>query len=105
MEGNWLLRAWHRLSTTGLLLGTLFFAASLTPSLLPRTFSTQGMLSGCSLTVGYGFGVFGGWLWTYMELLKPAGSVLRAIKLMLAAICMFVALAFLWQAAEWQNSI
>src|SRR5262245_30601681 len=28
---------WHSLSAGGLLLGTLFFAASLTPTLLPRT--------------------------------------------------------------------
>src|SRR5262245_39558585 len=40
---------WHSFSTCGLLLGTLFFAASLTPSLLPRSYLTQGVLSGLSL--------------------------------------------------------
>ncbi|MDW6025952.1 alpha/beta-hydrolase family protein [Mesorhizobium sp. BAC0120] len=105
MEGSWLIRVWHSFSTAGLLLATLFFAASLTPSLLPRTYLTQGILSGCSLTAGYGLGVFGQWLWTYMELPKPGGSVLRVVKLVLAAICTFVAVAFLWQAAHWQNSI
>jgi hypothetical protein len=43
---------WHSLSAGGLLLATLFFAASLTPTLLPRTFLTQGLLSGCSLAAG-----------------------------------------------------
>ena len=72
---------WHSFSTGGLLLGTLFFAASLTPSLLPRTFLTQGVLSGCSLAGGYGIGVFGHWLWTYMELPQPKDRLLRIAKL------------------------
>lgn len=47
------------LSTPGLLLATLFFAASLTPSLLPRTVVMQGVLSGVCLAAGYGLGVPG----------------------------------------------
>jgi len=66
---------WHSLSTSGLLLGTLFFAASLTPTLLPRSFLTQGVLSGCSLATGYGIGVFASWLWAYMELPQPKGRI------------------------------
>src|SRR5688572_21705154 len=46
-------RPWHSFSTGGLLLGTLFFAASLTPTLLPRGFLSQGVLSGCALASGY----------------------------------------------------
>src|SRR5262245_10819549 len=81
---------WHSFSTGGLLLGTLFFAASLTPSLLPRTFLTQGMLSGCSLAAGYGIGVFGSWLWTYMELMQPDGRFLRVAKLAAATGCTII---------------
>jgi uncharacterized membrane protein len=91
-------------NTGGLLLGTLFFAASLTPTLLPRSFLTQGVLSGCSLVVGYGIGVFGGWLWAYMELPQPK-ALLRIAKLVAAAGCAVVAIIALWQAAPWQNSI
>src|SRR5262245_25035505 len=76
------------LSTSGLLLGTLFFAASLTPTLLPRSFLTQGVLSGCSLATGYGI-----------------GHLLRMAKLAAATGCAVVAAIFLWQAARWQNSI
>ena len=36
MRQNWIVRFWQSFSTIGLLLGTLFFAASLTPTLLPR---------------------------------------------------------------------
>jgi uncharacterized membrane protein len=53
---------WHPLSFPGTLAGSLFFAASLTPSLLPRTFLTQGLISGLSIAVGYGIGTFAQWL-------------------------------------------
>jgi uncharacterized membrane protein len=96
---------WHSFSTGGLLLGILLFAASLTPTLLPRNFLTQGILSGCSLTVGYGIGAFGGWLWAYMELLQLSGRLLRVAKLAAATGCAVVAIISLWQAARWQNSI
>jgi uncharacterized membrane protein len=105
MRRYWLVRLWYSLSATGLLVGTLFFAASLTPSLLPRTYMTQGVLSGFCLAAGYGVGVFGRWLCAYLELPTPQGRVLRIVKLVAAIICIFVAAAFLWQASQWQNSI
>src|SRR5499427_7633787 len=96
---------WHSFSTSGLLLGTLFFAASLTPTLLPRSFLTQGVLSGCSLAAGYGIGVFVGWLWAYMEVPHRKDRLLRAAKLAAATGCTVVVISFIWQAARWQNSI
>jgi len=96
---------WYSFSTAGVLLGTLFFAASLTPTLLPRTSLTQGVLSGFSLVVGYGIGVFGCWLWAYMEVPQPKGPLLRVAKLAAATGCAIVAVFALWQAARWQNSI
>jgi len=96
---------WHSFSTSGLLLGTLFFAASLTPSLLPRSFLAQGVLSGCSLAAGYGIGVFGRWLWAYMELPQPKDRLLRVATLAAATGCALVAVISLRKAARWQNSI
>jgi uncharacterized membrane protein len=96
---------WHSFSNCGLLLGALFFAASLTPSLLPRTYLTQGVLSGFSLTAGYGIGVFGHWLWAYMQLPQPKGYLQRIARLAAAIGCAIVAIISLWQAARWQNSI
>src|SRR5262245_63977039 len=94
------MRRWlcHSCFTSGLLLGTLFFAASLTPTLLPRSFLTQGVLSGCALAAGYGIGVFGRRLWAYMELPQPKGRPLRAAKLVAAAGCAAVAVLVLWKA-------
>ncbi|MDQ6436030.1 alpha/beta-hydrolase family protein [Mesorhizobium sp. LHD-90] len=100
-----LFRFGRSFSAAGLLLGTLFFAASLTPSLVPRSFLLQGVLSGCSLAAGYGIGVFLRWLWSWLELPKFPPRVDLAIKLVVAAIFAVVAVRFLWKAAEWQNSI
>ena len=96
---------WHSFSTGGLLLGTLFFATSLTPSLLPRTFLTQGVLSGFAVAAGYGIGVFGVWLWAYMELPQLSGRFLHVARLAAATGCAIVAGVSLWHAAQWQNSI
>lgn len=92
-------------STSGLLLGTLLFAASLTASLLPRNFLMQGVVSGFSLAAGYGIGVFGRWLWAYMELPHPRGRLLRVIKYASATGCGGIAVFSFWQSAGWQNSI
>jgi len=56
------------LRMTGILMGTLFFSASLIPSLLPRTPFTQGLVSGFSLVAGYGVGLGALWLWSYLGL-------------------------------------
>ncbi len=105
MVRAWAFRFWDSFSAIGLLAGTLFFAASLTPSLVPRDVILQGVLSGCSLAAGYGIGVFGLWLWTYLELPQPAHRTAYYIKLGCAGIFAVVAIAFLWRAAQWQNSI
>ncbi|WP_183927153.1 alpha/beta hydrolase [Rhizobium mongolense] len=98
-------RFWNSFSAAGLLTGALFFAASLTPTLLPRTYVTQGVLSGFSFAAGYGLGVFGRWLARYLDLPKPKDRTLRLIKLVAAVVCVSIAAVFLWRASEWQNSI
>lgn len=92
-------------SATGLVLGTLFFAASLTPSLLPRTYITQGLLSGVAMACGYGLGVLLSLLRLWLELPEPKDRVWLGIKAVAGGVCGVVVLVFLWRTAEWQNSI
>jgi uncharacterized membrane protein len=92
-------------STPGLLLGTLFFAFSLAPSLVPRPLLLQGLVSGLSLTLGYAGGVAGRWLWGYLELPLPDARTDRFIKLAATGVCVAVAAGFLWKAGEWQNGL
>jgi uncharacterized membrane protein len=47
----------------GLVLAVLLVCVSLTPSLLPRTWLAQGVISGVSGSIGYGLGVAVAWLW------------------------------------------
>ncbi len=100
-----LMALFRQLSTAGLLLGTLFFAFSLTPSLLPRPFVVQGIISGLSFTAGYGLGYAGYWLWAYLEFPFPGPRLERAVKIAATAVCVLVATVFLRQAWEWQNSV
>ena len=92
-------------SVTGLLVGTLLFAFSLTPSLLPRPWLVQGVISGLSFAAGYGLGVGGHWLWHYLELPEPGPRLLRRIKLVASVFCLLAAGVFLWRASGWQESI
>ena len=92
-------------SATGLLVGTFFFALSMTPSLLPRTDLFQGLVSGFSLAAGYGIGVLIPWLWTYFEMPKPGKKNQKNLQIVAAVICILTGIVFLWSASDWQNSI
>ncbi len=98
-------RFWATFSFVGLAVATLFFAVSLTPSLLPRHFVVQGLLTGIALAVGYGVGVFCVWLWQYLELPKPKGNIERIGKRLSAVVVAVIAASFLWRATVWQNSL
>lgn len=94
-----------RLSVFGLLLGTVFFAFSLTPSLLPRPFPLQGLLSGLSFAAGYGLGVACLALWRYLQLPMPATRAARVLRNLAFVMCILMVVGSLWQAANWQDSI
>lgn len=104
-SGAWLRREIQGLSGIGLALGSLSFAATLTPSLIPRTFIAQGVLGGLCLAIGYGLGVLWRSLWAYMELPEPAERLRRVANSIVALVCLVIVVLFLSRAAEWQNSI
>jgi hypothetical protein len=89
----------------GLILGTLFFAASLTPSLVPRHPAVQGVLSGFCLAAGYGLGVALRALWLALKLPVPADKTRRIGQILAILLCAGVAAVALWQASEWQNRL
>ncbi|TAZ13313.1 hypothetical protein ELH81_04115 [Rhizobium leguminosarum] len=92
------------LSPTGAFIGLVFFASSLTPSLMPRSDLVQGALSGACSAIGYMVGVALNWLWKYLELPTPSKWALPVRLASLIAGFSFSS-AFLWNAVEWQNSI
>ncbi len=93
------------LSFLGLLCGTVFFTISLTPSLLPRPFALQGVISGLSFAFGYGLGTACLALWHYLQLPVPSRRKTRLGGYLMSAICLSMLVASLWYAAYWQNSI
>jgi uncharacterized membrane protein len=98
-------RFWASFSFVGLVVATLFFAESLTPSLLPRHFAVQGILSGFAIAAGYAVGVFAVWLWSYLELPLPGDKVQRLSKRITVAAVAIVVVVYLWRETVWQNSI
>ena len=96
---------WRSFSGVGLVLGAAFFAASLTPSLIPRGFALQGVLAGVCFAVGYGLGILMQLLWAYLQLPIPSERIRRGATWAAAAVAGLVVIVFVWQAAEWQNSI
>jgi uncharacterized membrane protein len=93
------------LSYLGLFIGAIFFAFSLTPSLLPRPFLVQGLLSGVSFAVGYGLGIALMALWNYLQLPLLRGRARIVAKAIAAVVVAVLVLSFLWQALQWQNSL
>jgi uncharacterized membrane protein len=89
----------------GVALGSLFIAASLTPSLLPRPTVIQGLLSGIALAGGYGIGVLSVLIWNYLHLPVLPESKRRILLRAALLICGVLILVSLWRAAQWQNSI
>ncbi|MGH3925247.1 MAG: alpha/beta-hydrolase N-terminal domain-containing protein, partial [Pseudonocardiaceae bacterium] len=55
-------RRWLRLHPVGLAVGTAFAVLAMTPSLVPRDWVFQGVVSGISAAVGYGVGVILVWM-------------------------------------------
>jgi uncharacterized membrane protein len=105
MVKKFLLQMWSSFSVTGLMLGTVFFAFSLTPSLVPRIAVLQGVLSGVSFACGYGLGNLFVWVWNYLELPNLATKLAVWTKWAMMVICSGLAMYFLWHASIWQNSI
>lgn len=91
--------------STGLMIGTAFFAMSLTPSLLPRSELVQGVISGLSMAAGYGVGVLCNAFWAYFHLPVPRLRTQYLLQLGAWAFSLLLALIFLWQAAGWQDRL
>ncbi len=102
---SWPRRYWSSFSYIGLVFSAVFFAASLSPSLLPRIYIVQGLLSGIALAIGYGVGVFAVWLWHYLELPQPGAQIQRVAKWLTTIGVAVMSIIYLWRATVWQNSI
>ncbi|KAA0021877.1 alpha/beta hydrolase [Antrihabitans cavernicola] len=105
-------RAWREadLNFVGLIVAGLFFAWSVTPSLLPRDWLFQGLISGINAALGYGVGCVLEWL--FRKLIRPRLTipappswVIAAVKAAVLVSVVAGAGIMLVQAAGWQREL
>lgn len=92
-------------SFVGLVFAGLFFAASVTPSLLPRQFLFQGLLSGFAIAMGYGIGESLAMLFQFLEIPPPPKRFQGKLKVCIAISVTLLFVYFLRQMTFWQNSL
>ncbi|WP_145105990.1 alpha/beta hydrolase [Cereibacter sediminicola] len=94
-----------RFSTIGLLLGVLFLAASLTPSLIPRGPVMQGVLGGVVLALGHLVGRIIEAVWRLADMPVLRGRAWRPVQLVLwVAVLGTLGLALRYSHV-WQNDL
>ncbi|MEM9350958.1 MAG: alpha/beta-hydrolase family protein, partial [Pseudomonadota bacterium] len=87
------------------LVGLVFFAASLTPSLIPRGPEMQGVLGGLVTALGYLAGQIVALLWRALDLPEFQGRAARIVAGIAFAV---VAVFFIWvlgSSLTWQNAL
>lgn len=92
-------------SFIGLVFAGIFFAGSVTPSLLPRAFVFQGLLSGFAIAVGYGVGVAIEMLLGFLEIPPPPEKYRGKLKVLVSVLVAATFVLFLRQMTIWQNSL
>lgn len=96
---------WCRYDFTGLTFAVGFFCLSLTPSLLPRGWLLQGMISGISTTIGYAVGATIGFAVRRAVRRRPP-AWLRGPAWWILALGGATAIGFsLYAGAQWQQDI
>lgn len=93
---------WHP-SLAGLYVGAFCCAATFWPSLVPRPWVFQGVLSGLIFALGYGFGVVLIWLWQYLELPVIERYRRRWMYVILIGTSAPLIGYGLWNASYWQD--
>ncbi|WP_084759388.1 alpha/beta hydrolase [Nocardia mangyaensis] len=103
---------------TGLIVATMFFGWSMTPSLLPRGWFFQGLVSGINATIGYGLGCALAWAWrtgvlpriTWPDRARTAWAKRPSwtglvVKTAIVAACLVFAILMTAKSAGWQREI
>jgi uncharacterized membrane protein len=94
-----------RFSGVGLTVAAWSFALSLLPSLLPRSPLVQGIVSGVTVVVGYGFGAAASSLWRYLGIPSLTGRVRRVVVGVVVGLGLAAAVLTGWRLVGWQNEI
>lgn len=92
-------------SLIGLAVGLVPVGLSFTPSLLPRPFFMQGVITGICVALGYGIGVVAAWAVRRLTKWEPAPRMRRIAWIVLLAAIVAVAVAAVLVGTSWQNEV
>lgn len=101
----------------GVIVAAIFFAWSVSPSLLPRTWLFQGLVSGVSAAIGYGVGCLFEWAyrkwgrprlpesWRSSTIMNPPQRVQDLLKVSTLLLVIIGAAFILARSARWQRDL
>ena len=92
-----------RLSLAGAVLGLTFGAMSVTPSLVPRAWFLQALVTGLCIATGYGLGAFVGWAYRALGLPNLPPGARRIAWQVLAVLAVVVLLVGGWLGRSFQS--
>ncbi len=92
-------------SVVGTAAGVAVFALTVTPSLLPRPWLMQGVISGIVFAVAYGFGAFAAWIVRRLTKWEPAARTRRIAWLVVLVAGVAWVIVFVALGAAWQNEV
>jgi uncharacterized membrane protein len=89
----------------GLTGALIFYCLSLTPSLLPRAWYLQAVMSAVTAAIGYGLGLLIGWLLRSLVPWRPGTGLRRVARWALVAAAVVLIPLFGVLGAQWQHQI
>lgn len=92
-------------SVPSFLLGLLFFAASLTPSLIPRGPEVQGVLGGLVTALGYLAGQIIALIWRAADMPRLSGRPAVAVTWVITVVVLAIFAVILGSSLTWQNEL
>ena len=95
----------RRLCFGGLAGALVFFCLSMTPSLVPRAWLFQGLVSGAAAAIGYGLGSFISSAIRYFLPREPSKRFKRIAWWVLIGATLLVGGYFMWRGAMWQEDV
>jgi uncharacterized membrane protein len=98
-------RTWLSLRFGGLVGALIMFALSMTPSLLPRPWTFQALVSGVAMLIGYGVAALAVWGVGSIWRVPPSPAWARRGWLTLAILAPIVLIAATLAGRSWQNEV
>jgi uncharacterized membrane protein len=96
--------SWWQLSLPGSVGAVLLICLSFTPSLLPRSGLTQGVVCGISAAIGYGLGVAAAWAWRAIVDREPRTPRRRSWRVFVGIVVVAL-LAAMLLGRHWQGRL